>query len=180
MSDKFCIEAKLDVAKCVNFESIDFPSEEQIFDILLDILKSELPPRMLNTLDCSGKPMSIAESDIDLIPPDTVNKFSLFLNPIGDTPKYNDSLLTREVKHTFELMLTVINENKYCITWELLRFKNIVEGLIVGAEFEIDGYADVYIDPEGFRYLIPDSQSGVFRRTGAYRFSVTVIQYRSN
>lgn len=177
MYGKFCPEGGLTNPKCYKIESIDYASEEQILDILLDILKSELPPRLQVLKDCNDKPMYIAEEAIDIIPLGAQAHLSLILNPLGDVPSYSESLLFRTVRYNFELILTVENQVPACITWELMRFKNAVEGLIVGAEFYIDGYSSVVVEPVGFTYYIPEPlDSGSVRRQGTYRFSVTVTQ----
>lgn len=175
----FCSEGEIENPKCYSTESISFPSEEQIFDILLDVLKSELPKALALVKDCQDEPMFISEEDIDLIPSGKESKFSVILNPLSDVPKYSDSLSFREVKYSFELFITASNTLARCVTWELIRFKNAIEGLVVGAEFAIDGYNSVIVEPEGFRYFLPGADSGMYRRQGAYRFSVTVTQYRN-
>jgi hypothetical protein len=40
--------------------------------------------------DCQGKPMYIAEDDIDLIPSGKDSHFELMLNPLDDQPVYDD------------------------------------------------------------------------------------------
>lgn len=176
--NNFCTDGSLINPKCYTLESFQFDSEEQIFDILLDIFKSELPPRLALAKDCQGKPMYIAEESIDIIPPTTESKFQLILNPLGDIPEYSENLAYRKVEYNFELLITAQNTVAACVTWELVRFKNIVEGLIIGAELAIDGYHSVYITPKGFNYFIPEAMSGAYRRQGSYRFSVTVTQYK--
>lgn len=178
--NNFCTEAGLKNPKCYTTTSYDFVSEENIFDILLDVLKTELPPRMLLLKDCQGKEMYIAEEDIDLLPTANNVKFKLILNPLGAIPKYSDSRRHREVEYDFEIILSVANEVKACVTWELLRFKNSLEGLLVGVELAIDGYNSVDMDLKGFQYLNPSSEKGVYRRSGTYRFSVTVTQDLQN
>ena len=174
-----CVEGSIINPKCTTLETFDFASEEQIFDILLDVLKSELTNRMAQIKDCQDKAMYIAEEDIDLIPSENDPKFSALLNPVSDIPVYGESRFHREVKYTFELILSVKNELARCITWELLRFKNAVEGLIVATEFVIDGYESVEVEPEGFSYFVPETDGAVYRREGSYKFTVTVTQYRN-
>ena len=177
---EFCAEGGLTNPKCYKVENFDFNSEENIFDILLDVFKSELPAKMADILDCQNKPMIIHEEHIDLLPSEGTPRFELILNPFGDIPTYSEALNYREVEYTFELLLTVANQVARCVTWELLRFKNAVESLLIGAEFQIDGYNSVYIEPKGFRYFVPEVDGGNYRRQGAYRFTVTVTQYRTN
>lgn len=177
--NNFCVEGGLKNPKCYRTQSIDFASEEQIFDILLDVLKSELPPKLNGIKDCEDKPMYIAEEDIDLLPSGKPARFALILNPLSDLAEYQDSLLYRTVEYLFEAILTVENPLARCITWELVRFKNAVEGLIIGTEFAIDGYDSVLIEPRGFSYAVPTGDNGIYRRQGAYRFAVTVTQYRN-
>lgn len=176
----FCVDGSLTNPKCYSTESFDFSSEEQIFDILLDVLKSEVPTRLKQVNGCDDKPMYISEEDIDLIPSGNQNaRFSIILNPVGDFPEYSDSLMFRTVIYNFELILAVVNESLGCVTWELLRFKNVIEGLIIGTQFAIDGYNSVLVEPRGFNYIIPEPiAAGTYRRQGAYRFSVTVTQTR--
>lgn len=176
----FCPEAGLKNPKCYTTTSYDFISEEKIFDILLDVFKSELPPKMLLLKDCQGKEMYISEEDIDLLPSSNNVKFRVILNPLGAIPKYSTSLRQREVEYDFEVILSVANEVRECVTWELVRFKNAVEGLLVGVEFAIDGYNSVNVDLKGFQYLNPQAEKGVYRRSGTYRFSVTVTQDQIN
>jgi hypothetical protein len=178
--DKFCVEGVTVNPKCASFTRFDFQSEEQIFDILLDVLKSELPVRLSNIKDCEDKAMYIAEEDIDLIPSGKSAHFSLILNPLSDLPEYSAEFMHRTVVYNFELILTVQNELARCITWELIRFKNAIEGLILGSEFAIDGYDSVDVEPKGFAYFPPEADGGIFRRQGAYRFAVTVTQYKIN
>lgn len=178
-SEKFCPEAGLLTQKCVSFEAYQFDSEEQIFDILLDVFKSELPPRLALIKDCDGKAMFIDENAIDLLPAQGPHRFELMLNPLGDIPTYSASLGYRTVEYNFEIVMTVTNTRAECITWELLRFKNVVEGLLIGAEFAIDGYNSVDIEPKGFNYYIPNQDGGSYFRQGSYRFSVTVTQYKN-
>lgn len=175
--NEFCTEAGLINPKCYTTTSYDFASEEQIFDILLDVFKSELPPKMLLVKDCQGKPMYIAEADIDLLPSSNNVKFKFILNPLGAIPVYSANLIYRTVEYDFEAILSVGNEVKECVTWELVRFKNAVEGLLVGVEFAIDGYNSVDVELKGFQYLNPQAEPGIYRRSGTYRFSVTVTQY---
>lgn len=177
--NNFCTDGELQNPKCYSVESVDFKSEENIYDILLDILKSELPKRIAEVKDCQDNPMYIAEEDIDLIPSGKSAHFSLLLIPFGDVPEYTESRQLRTVRHTFEALLTVENELLRCVTWELLRFKNVVESLIIGSEIYIDGYDSVFLEPDGFRYFIPDEGGVGYRHQGAYRFSVTVTQHRS-
>lgn len=174
----YCAEGQTD-AKCYSFEVVDFQSEEQIFDILLDILKSQLPPRMAAIKDCQDKPMFIPEDAIDLYPPEKVTKFSAILNPLGDSSVYTESRMMRNVDYNFELILTVQSELKRCVTWELLRFKNVVETLIMSTELYIDGYNSAYITPRGFVYSVTEQNNNVFRRQGAYRFAVSVTQTKN-
>lgn len=174
----FCADGTLENPKCYKTESYDFASEEQIFDILLDVLKSELPAKLEKVNDCDGNPIRIEEKEIDFIPTVTNARFKLLLNPLGDIPNYIDSFYYRTVEYNFEAILTVNNKRLECVTWELLRFKNAVEGLIIGSEFAIDGYNSVEVAPKGFTYFIPDGDGGLFTRQGAYRFTVTVTQYR--
>lgn len=178
--NNFCTEAGLTNPKCVSVQSYDFSSEEQIFDILLDVLKSELPTRLALIKDCDGKPMYIDEKAIDLLPAAGPHRFEIMLNPLGDIPTYSANLIYRTVVYNFEIVLTVTNTKAECITWELVRFKNVLEGLLIGAEFVIDGYDSVDIEPKGFNYYVPTSDGGSFFRQGSYRFSVTVTQYKIN
>lgn len=174
-----CVEGGLINPKCYTFEAINFKSEEQIFDILLDVFKSELPKRLAQVKDCQNKPMIIEESSIGILYPDQVTRFAVVLNPLGDIPSYDDSMQYRDVEYKFDLILTVGNEIADCVTWELLRFKNVVEGLLIGSQLVIDGYQSVDIEPGGFNYLIPTkSNDGVYYRQGSYRFSVTVSQFK--
>lgn len=176
-----CVEGTLENPKCYKLETFDFDSEEQIFDILLDILKSELPPRMAALKDCQNKPMYISESNIDLMSDIENNPhFEVVLNPIGDIPSYDDVRFSRIVEYSFELFLTVHNELSRCVTWELLRFKNAIEGLIIGAEFVIDGYQTVEIEPRGFDYFPPETDGAVYRKQGSYKFAVIVRQYKKD
>lgn len=176
----FCVDGTVLNPKCYTTESIDFQSEEQIFDILLDVLKAELPPRLALLKDCQDKPMHIAEDDIDLLPSGNPAHFSLIVNPLSDAPTYAESLIYRTVVYEFELILTVANEVARCVTWELIRFKNAIEGLIVGSEFAIDGYDTVLVEPRGFQYYPPTIESNIYHRQGSYRFAVTVTQYKIN
>lgn len=177
--DKFCVEGVLQNPKCYKTETFDFPSEEQIFDILLDLLKSELPPKLQLLKDCQDKPMFISEKNIDIIPTNETAKFKVLLNPLSDVPNYNDNLNFRTVDYNFELILTVTNQLARCVTWELLRFKNAIEGLIIGAEFAIDGYNSVAVEPKGFQYYVPEQvEEHLYLRQGTYRFTVTVTQYQ--
>ena len=177
---KFCVEGSVTNPKCVTLENFDFTSEEQIFDIILDILKSELPPRMALVMDCQNQPMFIAEENIDLIPAGQDARFEVLLNPVSEIPEYTESRESRIVEYTLELILTVHNELAKCITWEMIRFKNAVEGLIIAAELAIDGYESVYIEPKGFSHFVPESDGVVYRKQGSYRFTVTVTQYKNN
>lgn len=179
--NNFCTEGSLINPKCYKLETSDFQSEEQIFDILLDVLKSELPERLSALKDCSGKAMYIAEDNIDIIPSDNVPHFEVTLNPLSDLPKYTDLRNYRTVEYNFELILTVHNEDPKCLTWELIRFKNSVEGLIVATELFIDGYDTVDVEPRGFNYYVPENVGGaVYMRQGSYRFAVTITQYKIN
>jgi hypothetical protein len=178
---EFCPEGKITNPKCYTLETIDFLSEENIFDILLDFLKSELPPRLKLLTDCSGKPMYIHEEDIDLVMSDREPHFEVILNPISVRPTYTDNRIHRTVEYDFDLILTVHNEDTKCLTWELLRLKNVVEGLIVAVELVIDGYNAVDVEPKGFEYFLPEQVGKtVYMRQGTYRFTVTVIQYKNN
>ncbi len=178
--NNFCPEAGLKNPKCYTTASFDFASEEKIFDILLDVFKSELPGKLALIKDCQDKPMYISEEDIDLLPTSNNVKFKFILNPLGAIPTYADNLYSRTVEYDFEIILSVANEIKTCVTWELIRFKNAVEGLLAGVEFAIDGYNGVYTELKGFQYLNPQAEAGVFRRSGTYRFSITVTQYLQN
>lgn len=176
--DNFCVEGSLTNPKCVTFESFDFPSEERLFEILLDVFKSELPSKMAALIGCDDKPLFITEKAIDLTPPQKEVRFSLVFNPLGDLPVYNQGRNYRTVEYNFELNLQSINKSLRCVTWELIKFKNAVEGLIIGAELAIDGYDSVDLEPKGFAYSLPLVGSGKYFREGAYRFSVTVSQYK--
>lgn len=176
---KFCVEGSID-PKCVTFESYEFDSEEQIFDILLDVLKSELPGRLALVKGCDDKPLRIEEDAIGLIQSEGTDRLTLVLEPLGDIPNYAPSMVYRKVDYNFELILTAQNKEAQCVTWELIRFKNVVEGLIVGAEFAIDGYQSVDVEPKGFNYFPLEGSVGLYRRQGSYRFSVTVTQYKNN
>lgn len=177
--NNFCTEGITD-AKCYSFEPVEFDSEEQLFDILLDVLKSQLPTKMKALKDCQDKPMFIPEDAIDLYPPEKFVKFSVVLNPLGDVPSYAESRLRRDVVYNFELILTVQNELKRCVTWELLRFKNAVESLLMATELYIDGYLSAYITPRGFVYSVVEQNNNVYRRQGAYRFAVSVTQTKNS
>lgn len=179
MDNGFCTKGNIINPKCYRVETFDFSSEESIFDVLLDVFKSELPDRMRTLKDCNGEPMYIAEKDIDIVPTPEPSHFSLILNPLGDVPDYSANLNFRTVEYNFELILSVFNPLPHCVTWELLKFKNAVEGLLLGTEFVIDGYNSVEVSPKGFTYFIPEADGGLFSRQGAYRFSVTVTQYRN-
>ena len=175
----FCADGTTE-AKCYQLQTIDFSSEEQILDILLDILKSELPSRMAQVKDCQDNYFYISEDAIDLLPPEKWTHLNVILNPMQDKATYIDeNKQLRNVTYNFEAILTVSNELKRCVTWELVRFKNVVEGLIMAAELYIDGYNSVYIEPQGFQWFIPTPEEGVVRRSGAYRFSVTVTQMQN-
>jgi hypothetical protein len=178
----FCTEGAITNPKCYKLETIKFKSEEGIFDIVLDLLKSELPGRMAEVMDCSDKPMYIAEENIDIIPASNEPHFELVLNPLSDLPKYTENRIFRTVNYNFELILTVHNENPNCLTWELLRFKNVVEELMLAVEFVIDGYNAVDVEQGGFNYYVPENseQSAVYRRQGTYRFTVTISQQEIN
>lgn len=177
--DKFCVDGASE-AKCYTLQTIDFSSEEQILDVLLDILKSELPSRVSKIKDCEDNPFFISEEAIDILPPEKWTHLNIILNPMTDKPTYLDeNKQLRSVTYNFEIILTVSNALKRCVTWELIRFKNVVEGLIMAAELYIDGYNSVYIEPTGFQWFIPTSEDGVVRRQGAYRFSVTVTQMQN-
>lgn len=178
--NNFCPEAELQNPKCYQVERFQFRSEEQIFDILLDVFKSELPNAMKEIMDCEGKPMIILEEAIDLVPIDEDVKFSFVLNPLSDRPVYSENLRYRTVDYSFEAILTVGSAQLKCTTWELTRFKNAVESILMGAQFQIDGFNSVNLEPSGFTYFVPDANSGYYRRQGAYRFSVTVTQYQLN
>lgn len=177
----FCLEGVVTNPKCYELKTYDFNSEESIFDILLDLLKSELPKRMASQTDCDGKPMVIAEEDIDIIIGEGTPHFECVLNPLSAIPSYSDNRNYRTVEYEFELMLTVHKEDPKCLTWELLRFKNAVEGLIITAEFAIDGYDTVDVEPRGFDYFVPEQVGkAVYMRQGSYRFAVTVTQYKND
>lgn len=173
-----CVENTLLNPKCYTLETFDFDSEEQIFDILLDLLKSELPGRLQKIQDCQGNPMYISEEDIDLIPSGKDSKFEIILNPVDAVPVYSENKIYRTVEYNFELIIAVQNEVLRCITWELTRFKNAIEGLIVAAEFVIDGYEAVEVEPKGFSYFEPLQSGGKYLRQGSYKFAVTVRQYK--
>jgi len=175
--NKYCIEGSLQNPKCYSIESFDYPSEEQIFDILLDVLKSELPKRMAEVKDCEDKPMFIDEESIDILPPEKWTKFNIILNPVTSAPVYSESLSFRTVTHSFDLILTVANTVKRCVTWELLRFKNVVEGLLIATELYIDGYDSVVVGVESFTYAFPEQDEGRYVRQGVFRFTVTVTQH---
>lgn len=177
----FCFDGVLLNPKCYKLETFDFSSEESIFEILLDLLKSELPAKMANQTDCSGKAMYIAEKDIDIITGEGTPHFECVLNPLSANPSYTENRVYRTVEYNFELILTVHNENPQCLTWELLRFKNAVEGLVITAELVIDGYNSVDIELKGFEYFIPEQVGkAVYMRQGSYRFAVTVSQQKIN
>lgn len=177
--DRFCADGVTE-AKCYTLETIDFSSEEQILDVLLDILKSELPARLAKVKDCEDNPFYISEDAIDINPPEKFTHLNVILNPMTDRPTYLDeNKQLRNVTYNFEIILTVSNVLKRCVTWELIRFKNVVEGLVMAAELHIDGYNSVFIEPLGFQWFIPTSEEGVVRRQGAYRFSVTVTQMQN-
>jgi hypothetical protein len=180
--DRFCVEAGLENPKCYTLEKFKFQSEEPIFDILLDVFKSELPQDLKQETGCDGKPLFISESSIDIVPSETSARFSLILNPLGDVPTYPESPVYRSVDYNFEFILTVTNDVPNCATWELLKFKNVVESILIGAEFAIDGYDSVYLEPRGFNYYPTgiDDASGKYYRQGAYRFTVTVKQEKIN
>lgn len=178
---KFCAEGNVTNPKCYTLETFDFSSEESIFEILLDVLKSELPQKMSLQVDCENKPMYIDEKDIDIIVGEGTPHFECVLNPLNAVPTYTDNRFQRTVEYNFELILTVHNEDAKCITWELLRFKNAVESLIVAAEFVIDGYDVVDVETKGFEYFIPEQVGKmVYMRQGSYRFAVTVTQFKNN
>lgn len=176
--NKFCAEGTTE-AKCYNVEPISFSSEEKILDVVLDILKSELPARLNLIKDCEDNPMYISEDSIDILPPESFAHFNIILNPVSDRPNYTENRLMRTVAYNFELILTVSSSLKRCVTWELIRFKNVVEELMMATDLYIDGYNSVDIDPQGFQYTLPTVDSGIFRRQGAYRFAVTVTQVRN-
>lgn len=174
---QFCAEGTIDNPKCYTLETFDFVSEESIFDILLDVLKSELPPRLALLKDCDDKPMYISEDNIDLVFGDNSPHFELILNPLSDLPSYTDLRNYRTVEYNFELILTVHNERLKCLTWEMIRFKNAIEGLIIATELAIDGYDTVDIEPKGFNYDIPEQVgNAMYMRQGSYRFTVTIRQ----
>lgn len=176
--DNFCVKGEQLDKKCYELETFDFESEEKIFDILLDLLKSELPGRMAQLKDCDNNPMYISEDAIDIIPSRTTGKFELILNPLSAEPAYAESRTYRTVAYGFELLMSVSSPQPACSTWELLRFKNAVEGLLVAAEFAIDGYSSVDMELNSFTYFIPEEDGrSVYRRSGSYRFTVTVTQY---
>lgn len=173
----FCTEAGLKNPKCYSLETFDFLSEESIFDVLLDVLKSELPARMAALKDCNNEPMYISEENIDIIYSENTPHFEVVLNPLSDIAEYTEPRNFRTVDYNFELILTVHNTDKKCLTWELLRFKNAIEGLIVATEFVIDGYESVLVEPRGFNYYVPEEVGrAVYMRQGSYRFTVTVTQ----
>lgn len=175
----FCPEGKLTNPKCYTLETFDFVSEESIFDIILDVLKSELPARMAQVKDCNNQPMYISEENIDIIFGDNTPHFEVVLNPLSDIPEYSEPRNYRTVDYNFELILTVHNQDKKCLTWELLRFKNVIEGLIVATEFVIDGYESVIVEPRGFNYYVPEEVGrAVYMRQGSYRFTVTITQQK--
>lgn len=179
----FCPEGSITNPKCYTLETNEFDSEEQIFDILLDVLKSELPAKMALLTDCSNKPMYISEDNIDIVPDITRDPhFEVTLNPLSATPKYPSDLKNcRDVVCEFELILTVHNELPKCLTWELLRFKNAVDSLIRATELVIDGYDTVYVEEKGFTYYLPEQiESAMYMRQGSYRFAVTITQFKTN
>ncbi len=178
--NNFCTDGVTE-APCYTLQTINFSSEEKIFDILLDILKSELPSRVAQVKDCEDNYFFISEDAIDLLPPEQYSHLNVILNPMQDRPTYLDeNKQLREVTYNFEAILTVSNPLKRCVTWEMIRFKNVVEELIMAAELHIDGYNSVYIEPNpGFQWFIPTPEDGVVRRSGAYRFSVTVTQMQN-
>lgn len=172
----FCPDAETE-PKCYTVADIDFTSEENILDVLLDLLKSELPARVARIKDCEDNYMHISEDAIDILPPMMYSSLNVILNPLGEQPSYyDDGKRLRDVKYNFEAILTVSNPLARCVTWELIRFKNVVDGLILAAELYIDGYHSVYLEPTGFQWALPSQEDGVYRRKGAYRFSVTVTQ----
>lgn len=180
-TDKFCVEGVLTNPPCYTLETYQFQSEEQIFDILLDVFKSTLPGKMAELNGCDDKPLFITEDAIDLVPPAKEVRFSAILNPLSDVPKYAETPIYREVRYNFEWILTSANRIPHCVTWELIRFKNVVESILIGAEFAIDGYDSVYLEPTGFNYEIPaQDENGMYYRQGAYRFAVTVRQSKIN
>jgi hypothetical protein len=178
MIDKFCVEGTITNPDCTKYkvETFDFLSEEQIFDTILDILKSELPPRLAQIKDCQDKPMIITEDSIDLLPPEKWSKYSIILNPVSSNPTYSENLSYRTVVHGFDLILTVASPIKRCVTWELLRFKNVVEALLVATSLYIDGYNSADVEMESFTYAFPDQDEGKYVRQGIIRFTVTVTQ----
>lgn len=180
--NKFCVDGSVTNPKCytVNDYAPQFASEEQILDTLLDVLKSTLPANLKQIKDCQDKPMVISEAKIGLHPPLEIARFQLVLNPLGDVPTYPEHKVHRTVEYNFELILTVGNEVLDCVTWELIRFKNAVESLLLSVELLIDGYDGVFLDPKGFNYFPIGEDKGVYFRQGAYRFSVTVTQYKIN
>jgi hypothetical protein len=172
----FCVDGEHE-AKCYSITDINFRSEEYILDVLLDLLKSELPSRIAQVKDCEDNYMFISEDAIDILPPKQQTHLSVILNPLGEQPTYyDDGKFLREVKYNFEAILAVSNPLDRCVTWELIRFKNVVDSLILAAELYIDGYTSVYLEPTGFQWSIPTQEEGIWRRRGAYRFSVTVTQ----
>lgn len=179
---KFCVDGSVTNPKCytINDYASKFASEEQILDTLLDVLKSTLPGNLREVNDCQNKPIVINEESIDLRPPLEAVRFHLTLNPLGDVPNYPEHKVHRTVEYNFELILTVGNENLDCVTWELIRFKNAVESLLISVELLIDGYDGVYLEPKGFNYFPIGEDKGAYFRQGAYRFSVTVTQYKIN
>lgn len=180
--NSFCPKGSITNPKCYSLQTVDFNSEEQIFDILLDVLKSELPPRLKLLMDCSGKPMYIDEDSIDIIPdPEKRPHFEVVLNPLSVVPTYPESKIYRTVECNFEAILSVHNEDPKCLTWELLRFKNVVDSLILATEILIDGYDSVDVEPKDFNYYPPENVTGdVYIRQGSYRFAVTIRQSKNN
>ena len=178
----FCADGAVTNPKCYKISDYAprFVSEEYILDTLLDIFKSELPNNLKKIKDCQNNPMVISEDSIGLHPPLEVGRFQLVINPLGDIPTYPEHKINRSVEYNFELILTVGNEVLECVNWELIRFKNEVESLLNSVEFLIDSYDSIYLEPRGFNYYPIGGKNGVYYRQGAYRFSVTVSQYKIN
>ena len=161
--DNYCVEGVLTNPPCYTLETYQFQSEESIFDILLDVFKSTLPGKLAEQTGCDQKPLYIAEDSIDIAPPAKEVRFCAILNPLGDVPVYPELPIYREVKYNFEWILTATNPVPQCVTWELLKFKNVVESILIGAEFAIDGYDSVYLEPGGFNYQIPgQDENGIY------------------
>lgn len=177
----FCVESELTNPKCYTIQPIEFDSEENILDILLDVLKSELPARLGQVLGCDNRPLYINEDDIDLVYPEKEARFIVVLTPISETPEYSENLHYRTNEYVFEAKLYVVHTSRKCLTWEFIRFKNVVDGLLLGTDLLIDNYNSVAVIPRGFRWTpVLGDNNGSYRREGAYRFSVTVSQIKKN